>query len=92
MQDVEFTLDDESEKSKKKELSPAELSKHLDRLIQDKADNQRIFDWVEVRNRIGAALAVLLSSPAVKQMCLCVCVCRPTWTSSRRPPTPSSEL
>ncbi|GAA6232556.1 eukaryotic translation initiation factor 4 gamma 1 isoform X4 [Lates japonicus] len=44
---VEFTLGDESEKSKKKELSSAELSKQLDRLIQDKADNQRIFDWIE---------------------------------------------
>ncbi|XP_056229786.1 eukaryotic translation initiation factor 4 gamma 1-like isoform X2 [Seriola aureovittata] len=44
---VEFTLGDESEKSKKKELSSAELSKQLDRLIQEKADNQRIFDWIE---------------------------------------------
>ncbi|XP_070684791.1 eukaryotic translation initiation factor 4 gamma 1-like [Pempheris klunzingeri] len=44
--DVEFTLGDESEKSKK-ELSSTELSKQLDRLIQDKADNQRIFDWIE---------------------------------------------
>ncbi|XP_040901885.1 eukaryotic translation initiation factor 4 gamma 1-like isoform X3 [Toxotes jaculatrix] len=45
--DVEFTLGDESEKSKKGELSSAELSKELDRLIQDKADNQSIFDWIE---------------------------------------------
>ncbi|KAM9358888.1 eukaryotic translation initiation factor 4 gamma 1 [Symphorus nematophorus] len=45
--DVEFTLGDEMEKSKKKELSSAELTKQLDRLIQDKADNQRIFDWIE---------------------------------------------
>ncbi|XP_076590783.1 eukaryotic translation initiation factor 4 gamma 1 isoform X3 [Chaetodon auriga] len=45
--DVEFTLGDESEKSKKKELSSAELTKQLDRLLQDKADNQRIFDWIE---------------------------------------------
>ncbi|XP_029922171.1 eukaryotic translation initiation factor 4 gamma 1 isoform X3 [Myripristis murdjan] len=44
---VEFTLGNESEKSKKKELSSAELTKQLDRLIQDKADNQRIFDWIE---------------------------------------------
>lgn len=45
---MEFTLGDESEKSKKKEMSSAELTKQLERLIQDKADNQRIFDWVEV--------------------------------------------
>lgn len=52
MQNVEFTLgggeDDETEKSSKKELSSEELTKQLDRLIQDKADNQRIYDWVEV--------------------------------------------
>lgn len=45
---MEFTLGDESEKSKKNELSSEELTKQLDRLIQDKADNQRIFDWIEV--------------------------------------------
>lgn len=44
---VEFTLGDESEKNKKEELSSAELTKQLDKLIQDKADNQRIFDWIE---------------------------------------------
>ncbi|XP_013881883.1 eukaryotic translation initiation factor 4 gamma 1 [Austrofundulus limnaeus] len=45
-QNVEFTLGDESEKSRK-EMSSAELTKQLDRLIQDKANNQRVFDWVE---------------------------------------------
>lgn len=45
---MEFTLGEESEKPRKKELSPEELSKNLDRLIQDKANNQRIHDWVEV--------------------------------------------
>uniref|UniRef100_A0A8C7IK53 Eukaryotic translation initiation factor 4 gamma 1 n=1 Tax=Oncorhynchus kisutch TaxID=8019 RepID=A0A8C7IK53_ONCKI len=34
-------------RSRKKELSSEELNKQLDRLIQDKADNQRIYDWVE---------------------------------------------
>lgn len=44
---VEFTLGDESEKSKQTEMTSSELTKHLDRLIQEQADNQRIFDWVE---------------------------------------------
>uniref|UniRef100_A0A8C4GYM2 Eukaryotic translation initiation factor 4 gamma 1 n=1 Tax=Dicentrarchus labrax TaxID=13489 RepID=A0A8C4GYM2_DICLA len=44
--DVEFTLGDESEKSKK-ELSSAELTKQVDKLINEKADNERIFDWIE---------------------------------------------
>ncbi|XP_055005810.1 eukaryotic translation initiation factor 4 gamma 1 [Boleophthalmus pectinirostris] len=44
---VEFTLGEESEKSKKCEMSSSELTQHLERLIQDQADNQRIFDWIE---------------------------------------------
>lgn len=47
-QNVEFTLGDETEKSSRKELSSTELTKQLDKLIQDQADNQRIFDWIEV--------------------------------------------
>nr|XP_057935680.1 eukaryotic translation initiation factor 4 gamma 1-like isoform X2 [Doryrhamphus excisus] len=44
---VAFTLSEEPEKSKKKEMSCAELTKQLERLIQDKADNQRMLDWIE---------------------------------------------
>ncbi|XP_029111212.1 eukaryotic translation initiation factor 4 gamma 1 isoform X2 [Scleropages formosus] len=44
---VEFTLGEDSEKMSAKELSPEEISKQLDRLFQEKADNQRVFDWVE---------------------------------------------
>lgn len=32
----------------KKVLSGPQLSKELDRLLEDKASNQRIIDWVEV--------------------------------------------
>ncbi|XP_051770046.1 eukaryotic translation initiation factor 4 gamma 1a isoform X3 [Ctenopharyngodon idella] len=46
-QKMEFTLGEESEKPSKKELTAEELSKHLDRLLQEKANNQRIYDWVE---------------------------------------------
>nr|XP_055053589.1 eukaryotic translation initiation factor 4 gamma 1-like [Misgurnus anguillicaudatus] len=45
---VEFTLGEECvRKSSKSSLSPDEISRELDRLLQEKADNQRIFDWVE---------------------------------------------
>lgn len=47
-QNVEFTLGEEMEKSSRKELSSAELNKQLEKLIQDQADNQRVFDWIEV--------------------------------------------
>uniref|UniRef100_A0A8C1ZL31 Eukaryotic translation initiation factor 4 gamma, 1a n=1 Tax=Cyprinus carpio TaxID=7962 RepID=A0A8C1ZL31_CYPCA len=46
-QKMEFTLGEESEKPSKKELTAEELSKHLDRLLEEKANNQRIYDWVE---------------------------------------------
>ncbi|XP_067220339.1 eukaryotic translation initiation factor 4 gamma 1a isoform X2 [Chanodichthys erythropterus] len=46
-QKMEFTLGEESEKPSKKELTAEEMSKHLDRLLQEKANNQRIYDWVE---------------------------------------------
>uniref|UniRef100_A0A4W5R574 Eukaryotic translation initiation factor 4 gamma, 1a n=1 Tax=Hucho hucho TaxID=62062 RepID=A0A4W5R574_9TELE len=47
-QKMEFTLGEKSEGiNQKKPMSGEELSKQLDRLIQDKANNQRIRDWVE---------------------------------------------
>ncbi|XP_074544288.1 eukaryotic translation initiation factor 4 gamma 1a isoform X2 [Halichoeres trimaculatus] len=49
-QKVEFTTGEEmesKEEGKKNIMSPEELSKQLDRLLQDKANNQRIRDWVE---------------------------------------------
>ncbi|XP_028282693.1 eukaryotic translation initiation factor 4 gamma 1a isoform X2 [Parambassis ranga] len=49
-QKVEFTTGEETESKepgKKKILSGEELSKQLDRLLQDKANNQRIRDWAE---------------------------------------------
>ncbi|KAF7648962.1 hypothetical protein LDENG_00149320 [Lucifuga dentata] len=48
-QKVEFTVGEEMESKeiRKEVLSAEELSKQLDRLLQDKANNQRIRDWVE---------------------------------------------
>uniref|UniRef100_A0A8C1WH53 Eukaryotic translation initiation factor 4 gamma 1 n=1 Tax=Cyprinus carpio TaxID=7962 RepID=A0A8C1WH53_CYPCA len=46
---VEFTLGEECvRKSSKVTLSPEDITRELERLLQEKADNQRIFDWVEV--------------------------------------------
>ena len=48
-QKIEFTLGEKSDGTNQKTtMSGEELSKQLDRLIQDKANNQRIRDWVEV--------------------------------------------
>lgn len=48
-QKVEFTTGEETESKEpgKKVLSGEELSKQLDRFLHDKANNQRIRDWVE---------------------------------------------
>uniref|UniRef100_A0A8C2ZFP8 Eukaryotic translation initiation factor 4 gamma 1 n=1 Tax=Cyclopterus lumpus TaxID=8103 RepID=A0A8C2ZFP8_CYCLU len=76
-QNVEFTLGDDSEdkeeegESKKKELSSAELTKQLERLIQDQADDQRIFDWVE-----GANLDEQQTSSNMFVRALMTCVCQ----------------
>ncbi|KAK3531632.1 hypothetical protein QTP70_025819 [Hemibagrus guttatus] len=46
---VDYTLGEEYVKvgSSRKSLSMEEISKQLDQLLQDKSDNQRIFNWVE---------------------------------------------
>ncbi|KAA0701663.1 Eukaryotic translation initiation factor 4 gamma 1 [Triplophysa tibetana] len=45
---VELTLDEECvSKSSKSSRSTEEISRELERLLQEKADNQRVFDWVE---------------------------------------------
>ncbi|XP_076833025.1 eukaryotic translation initiation factor 4 gamma 1 isoform X1 [Brachyhypopomus gauderio] len=47
--EVEYTLGEESVKTicSKKAQSPEQLSKQLDQLLEDKADNERIYNWVE---------------------------------------------
>lgn len=48
---MEFTIGEETEEKKDEEkdfLTGEEISKQLERLIQDKANNQRVRDWVEV--------------------------------------------
>ncbi|KAK5889046.1 hypothetical protein CesoFtcFv8_015084 [Champsocephalus esox] len=49
-QKMEFTIGEETEEKKDEEkdfLTGEEISKQLERLIQDKANNQRVRDWVE---------------------------------------------
>ncbi|KAM4589651.1 eukaryotic translation initiation factor 4 gamma 1-like isoform 1-T1 [Fundulus diaphanus] len=67
-QNVEFTLGEESEKSRK-EMSSEELTKQLDRLLQDKADNERIFDWIEA----NLDEQQMSSNMFVRTLMTCVC-------------------
>lgn len=40
---------------RKEELSSAEITQQLDKLLQDKASNRRIFDWIEVGLNLGVS-------------------------------------
>ncbi|KAL0973365.1 hypothetical protein UPYG_G00202500 [Umbra pygmaea] len=75
---VEFTLeggDDEPEKSMKKVLSSEHLIKQLDRLIQDKADNQRIFDWVEANLDEAQVSSNVLVRAVMTSICQSAIIC-----------------
>lgn len=54
LQKLDFTETDSSSSSEalsKKELSAEELNKQLEKLIiEDKANDEQIFDWVEVQS------------------------------------------
>ncbi|XP_077421553.1 eukaryotic translation initiation factor 4 gamma 1 isoform X2 [Vanacampus margaritifer] len=66
---VAFTLTEASEKSQPKKMSTAELSRQLERLIQDKADNKRIIDWVEAN--LDEQLTT--SNMFVRVLMTCIC-------------------
>uniref|UniRef100_A0A674EG01 Eukaryotic translation initiation factor 4 gamma, 1a n=1 Tax=Salmo trutta TaxID=8032 RepID=A0A674EG01_SALTR len=75
-QKIEFTLGEESdETNQKKPMSGEELSKHLDRLIQDKANNQRIRDWVEANLDQQQAAANQFVRALMTSICQSAVIC-----------------
>ncbi|KAK1900497.1 Eukaryotic translation initiation factor 4 gamma 1 [Dissostichus eleginoides] len=66
---VEFTLGVESEDGQKEELSSEELSKQIQRLIQDQADDQRLFDWIEA----NLDEQQISSNMLVRALMTCIC-------------------
>uniref|UniRef100_A0A4W5QHZ6 Eukaryotic translation initiation factor 4 gamma, 1a n=1 Tax=Hucho hucho TaxID=62062 RepID=A0A4W5QHZ6_9TELE len=73
---IEFTLGEESdETNQKKPMSGEELSKHLDRLIQDKANNQRIRDWVEANLDEQQAAANQFVRALMTSICQSAVIC-----------------
>ncbi|KAJ4919571.1 hypothetical protein JOQ06_012521 [Pogonophryne albipinna] len=69
MKKVEFTLGVESEDGQKEELSSEELSKQIQRLIQDQADDQRLFDWIEA----NLDEQQMSSNMLVRALMTCIC-------------------
>lgn len=77
-QKVEFTTGEEMESkevSKKKVLSGEELSKQLDRLLQDKANNQRIRDWVEANLEEQQAASNQFVRALMTSVCQAAIIC-----------------
>ncbi|XP_061639179.1 eukaryotic translation initiation factor 4 gamma 1-like isoform X4 [Phyllopteryx taeniolatus] len=66
---VVFTLAEDSEKSKTKKMSSAELTRQLERLIQDKADNKRLIDWIQA----NLDEQQITSNMFVRVLMTCVC-------------------
>lgn len=48
-QKLEYTLGDSSDTPSRKELTSEELYKQMDELLKENPNNQRIYDWIEVR-------------------------------------------
>lgn len=51
-QKLEYTMGDSSDVPSRKELTSEELCKQMDKLLKENPNNQRIYDWIEVR--VGA--------------------------------------
>ncbi|XP_077467645.1 eukaryotic translation initiation factor 4 gamma 1 [Stigmatopora argus] len=66
---VMFTLAEESEKSKAKKMNSAELTRQLERLIQDKADSKRLNDWIEA----NLDEQQMTSNMFVRALMTCIC-------------------
>merc|ERR1712131_310101 len=69
---VDFTLGEDMEEKKKK-MGSEELTKQLDRLVQDKADDQRIFDWIEANldeQQISSNMFVRALMTCICQSCI----------------------
>lgn len=45
---MEYTLGEESDAPGQRALPLEELSKQLEKLLQEGSSNQRVFDWIEV--------------------------------------------
>uniref|UniRef100_A0A673HH11 Eukaryotic translation initiation factor 4 gamma 1-like n=1 Tax=Sinocyclocheilus rhinocerous TaxID=307959 RepID=A0A673HH11_9TELE len=73
---VEFTLGEECvRKSSKGTLSPEDISRELERLLQEKADNQRIFDWVEASLDEQQTSSSTFVRALMTTVCQCAIIC-----------------
>lgn len=54
-------MGDNSDTPSCKELTSEELCKQMDKLLKENSNNQRIYDWIEVRVRAECLQGILLA-------------------------------
>uniref|UniRef100_A0A673YS76 Eukaryotic translation initiation factor 4 gamma 1 n=1 Tax=Salmo trutta TaxID=8032 RepID=A0A673YS76_SALTR len=79
-------------RSSKKELSSEELTKQLDRLIQDKADNQRIYDWVEANLDETQMSSNMFVRAVMTSICQSAIICESPYKLDAKVITRSAKL
>uniref|UniRef100_A0A8C6TF56 Eukaryotic translation initiation factor 4 gamma n=1 Tax=Neogobius melanostomus TaxID=47308 RepID=A0A8C6TF56_9GOBI len=79
-QKVEYTLGEEvvSKEGSKKVFTGEELGKLLDRLLQDKANNQRIRDWIEANLDEQQTASNNFIRALMTSVCQCAIICKAT--------------
>ncbi|XP_052472579.1 eukaryotic translation initiation factor 4 gamma 1 isoform X10 [Carassius gibelio] len=90
---VEFTLGEECvRKSSKVTLSPEDISRELERLLQEKADNQRIFDWVEANLDEQQTSSNTFIRPLMTAVCQSAIICENPYKLDTEEMTQRAEL
>ncbi|XP_052472565.1 eukaryotic translation initiation factor 4 gamma 1 isoform X1 [Carassius gibelio] len=90
---VEFTLGEECvRKSSKVTLSPEDISRELERLLQEKADNQRIFDWVEANLDEQQTSLHTFIRPLMTAVCQSAIICENPYKVDTKEMTQRAEL
>uniref|UniRef100_A0A671L3Q5 Eukaryotic translation initiation factor 4 gamma 1-like n=1 Tax=Sinocyclocheilus anshuiensis TaxID=1608454 RepID=A0A671L3Q5_9TELE len=90
---VEFTLGEECvRKSSKVTLSPEDISRELERLLQEKADNQRIFDWVEANLDEQQTSSNTFVRPLMTAVCQSAIICENPYKVDTKEMTQRAKL
>ncbi|XP_026082833.1 eukaryotic translation initiation factor 4 gamma 1-like isoform X3 [Carassius auratus] len=90
---VEFTLGEECvRKSSKVTLSPEDISRELERLLKEKADNQRIFDWVEANLDEQQTSLHTFIRPLMTAVCQSAIICENPYKLDTEEMTQRAEL
>uniref|UniRef100_A0A672MV99 Eukaryotic translation initiation factor 4 gamma 1-like n=1 Tax=Sinocyclocheilus grahami TaxID=75366 RepID=A0A672MV99_SINGR len=90
---VEFTLGGECvRKSSKVTLSPEDISRELERLLQEKADNQRIFDWVEANLDEQQTASNTFVRPLMTAVCQSAIICENPYKVDTKEMTQRAKL